>query len=297
MYRELTVRVGDQIVLISTMTRPVWTIGRLPDNDLPLQDAAVSSHHAEIRVEPQGVIFTDLGSEGGSTINGARVLALQPTPLKDGAIIEIGPYTIVYKGTEGEHDIPAVASTEAAPVISSSAIPVRAPQRMRRTMEINGPGSTARLSNYLQYLPIIFHENDFLNRYLQIFESIWELLEQRQDHITMYFDPRTCPLEFLPWFAGWFGLSLDPHSPEMQRRQLLSEAIDLYRWRGTQYGMTRMIEICTGAKAEIADIPSQPFVFRIRVRLPDGSGVTSDDLEELIRTHKPAHTGYFLEVL
>ena len=40
---------------------------------------------------------------------------------------------------------------------------------------------------------------DFLARMLLVFESLWEPLEQRQDHIAMYFDPRTCPAELLSW--------------------------------------------------------------------------------------------------
>ena len=48
-------------------------------------------------------------------------------------------------------------------------------------------------SRYLGYLPIIFHDTDFLRRYLLIFESIWEPLENRETHIDMYVDPRTAP--------------------------------------------------------------------------------------------------------
>ena len=87
------------------------------------------------------------------------------------------------------------------------------------------PNGAAAASRYLPYLPIIFQDNDFLSRFLQIFEAIWEPLEQRQDHIGMYLS-RTCPASWLPWFASWFGLTLDPHLPEGGARALLAEAID-----------------------------------------------------------------------
>jgi phage tail P2-like protein len=124
-------------------------------------------------------------------------------------------------------------------------------------------------------------------------------LEQRQDHIEMYFDVQTCPPAFLPWLASWLGLSLNERWPEARRRRLLAQAMELYRWRGTHYGLVRMIEVCTGITPVITEHPSQPFVFRIRITLPPGTSgeaVDKDFIEELIQAHKPAHAGYVLEV-
>lgn len=152
---------------------------------------------------------------------------------------------------------------------------------------------------YLEFLPDIFQEDDFLRRFLHIFEDIWEPLEHRQDHIEMYFDPRTCPASFLPWLASWLDLPFNPHWPEARHRRLLSAAMELYSWRGTAYGLTRMIEVCTGLTPLIRELPSQPFVFHIRIITPPGAAagtVDTDFIEELIQTHKPAHAGYVLEV-
>jgi phage tail-like protein len=135
----------------------------------------------------------------------------------------------------------------------------------------------------------------FLGRMLVIFEALWEPLEQRQDHIAMYFDPQTCPAELLSWLASWLDVTLDPHWPEDRRRSLLAEAMELYRWRGTTYGLTRMIEVSTGLTPVITDDPNNPFVIRVRVSIPSSSGVRRDVIENLIREHKPAHVGYVLE--
>lgn len=154
-------------------------------------------------------------------------------------------------------------------------------------------------SLYLGFLPDIFQEDDFLRRFLHIFEDIWEPLEHRQDHIEMYFDPRTCPASFLPWLASWLDLPFNPHWPEARHRRLLSAAMELYSWRGTAYGLTRMIEVCTGLTPLIRELPSQPFVFHIRIITPPGAPagtVDKDFIEELIQAHKPAHAGYVLEV-
>lgn len=151
-------------------------------------------------------------------------------------------------------------------------------------------------SRYLRYLPSIFQENEFLGRYLRIFETIWEPLEWRQNHINLYFDPRTCPPSFLPWLASWLDMAINPYWPEGRIRRLIAEAADLYRWRGTAYGLKRLIEVVTGLTPAITEEPSQPFVFRISLAIPPGSDVDARLIDNLVRTHKPAHAGYILDI-
>ena len=107
---------------------------------------------------------------------------------------------------------------------------------------------------------------------LLIFEAIWEPLEQRQEHIAMYFSPSTSPARMLAWIAEWLNLELDPHWPERRRRELLREAMQLYWWRGTRYGLTRMLEVCTGQPVrdhrrsrEAVRVPDQHSVAHRRV--------------------------------
>jgi phage tail-like protein len=179
-------------------------------------------------------------------------------------------------------------------VVVPTPIPSRVPEAINAL-----PRRRAQLTQslYSRYLPGIYQDNDFLQRFLSIFEDVWEPLEQRQNYIHMYFDPRTCPVSFLPWLASWLGLSFNPHWPEARRRRLLAQAMDLYRWRGTRYGLIRIIEVCTGLTPVIIENPLEPFVFRIRITATAENAVDKDLIEELIRTHKPAHAGYILEVI
>jgi pSer/pThr/pTyr-binding forkhead associated (FHA) protein len=49
-------------------------IGRQPDNDIALGDLDVSRHHAELRRNPDGSLeIIDLGSHGGTYVNGKRI--------------------------------------------------------------------------------------------------------------------------------------------------------------------------------------------------------------------------------
>lgn len=193
-----------------------------------------------------------------------------------------------------------VEVVEVAPQLPIEPPPVSPPSPSRPTFPM--PRAEGPLSRYLKYLPSIYQESDFLGRYLLIMESIWEPLERRQDHISMYFDPQTCPTRFLVWLASWLDLSMNERWPEERRRRLLAEATDLYRWRGTRYGMARLIEVCTGIVPEVTDLTAEggsdpwPCVFRVRVRVPQGGGVDRELIESLVRAHKPAHAGYVLEV-
>jgi phage tail-like protein len=158
------------------------------------------------------------------------------------------------------------------------------------------PQPIGPLSRYLADLPAIYHDGDFLGRFLMIIEGLWEPLEQRQTHMPMYFDPRTCPAPMLPWLAGWLDIFIDRLWPEARQRAILSEAMDLLRWRGTRFGLSRMIELSTGITPEILDEPGQSWVMRVRISIPETHQVDRQFLETLIQSHKPAHVGYILEL-
>ncbi len=295
----LTVALDGNVVQTLSLTASVTTIGRLPENSLVLPHQSVSRHHAELRMEASGAVLTDLGSAGGTFVNGSRLLANQPFALETGTIFQIGPYTITYVLNTPAYGMPVIDEPKAIAPAPSPALR-RALDEPLPVVECRAtepvPLPQAPSSRYLRELPAMFQEDDFLGRLLLIFETLWEPLEQRQDQTAMYFDPRTCPASFLPWLAGWLNLPLNPHWPESRRRQLVAEAMDLYRWRGTAYGLRRMIEVCTGLEPVITDDPTRPFVFRIAVTIPPGSGARRETIEEIVRTHKPAHVGYLLEI-
>jgi phage tail-like protein len=284
---RLIVKYEGHVLMTSTVSGPMYPIGRLPDNSLVLSDAGVSGNHAQIRADAAGTVLIDLGSDLGTFFGGEQVLPLQPHALKDGAVFRIGPYEITFRA---ENDPPIVSSGESQP---EAVLDEKSPFLVAG--DIAPPVEPT--SRYLALLPVIFHDNDFLRRFLQIFEAVWEPLEQRQDHIHLLFSPRTCPVSWLPWLASWFGLSIDPYLSESRARALLAEAIEIYRWRGTRYGLARAIEVCLGIRPIIVVRPDTPHVIRVKVSQADTAraGVMST-LRELITTHKPAHMGYVIEV-
>ena len=274
------------------VTAATLTIGRLPENALVLRDQAVSRRHAELRLEQGQPMLVDLGSGSGTYVGADRLLAGQPAVFAPGAEVRIGPYllTLLAERTIVPELMPAVYAPPDAPpsMPEHDELPIVA---ARQTWPVPLPVNDR--SRYLRHLPSIFQDADFLGRMLLIYEAIWEPLEQRQEHIAMYFSPATCPAEMLAWMAEWLNLELDAHWPERRRRELLREAMQLYWWRGTRYGLTRMLEICTDQPVKITEDPDTPFVFRISI--PTYSDVSRDFVERLVRAHKPAHVGYVLE--
>jgi len=73
-------------------------IGRQPDNDIALGDLDVSRHHAELRRNPDGSFeIIDLGSHGGTFVNGQRITRKL---LTEQDIIGIGHATFRLNGGE-----------------------------------------------------------------------------------------------------------------------------------------------------------------------------------------------------
>jgi pSer/pThr/pTyr-binding forkhead associated (FHA) protein len=75
--------------------RPV-TIGRSPDNDLPVDNLAVSNHHARVYYEGGRLVVEDLDSLNGTFVNDLRV---ERATLHDGDSIWIGKHHIKVDAT------------------------------------------------------------------------------------------------------------------------------------------------------------------------------------------------------
>lgn len=74
------------------------TIGRTAANDLPIDNLAVSGHHAKIYYEGDKFVLEDLNSLNGTFVNNQRV---RKSALKSGDEILIGKHTLVYQDEGG----------------------------------------------------------------------------------------------------------------------------------------------------------------------------------------------------
>jgi predicted component of type VI protein secretion system len=84
------------------------TIGRKDSNDIPIENLAVSGHHAKIDAVGDGYLLTDLQSKNGSFVNKELI---QSHWLKEGDIILIGKHTLIFTYGEDEEKPDAEAGT------------------------------------------------------------------------------------------------------------------------------------------------------------------------------------------
>ena len=75
------------------------TIGRRSDNNMVIENLAVSGNHAKIDSVGDGFVLTDLQSKNGSFVNDDLIASHW---LKPGDLITIGKHTIVFNYTGGE---------------------------------------------------------------------------------------------------------------------------------------------------------------------------------------------------
>ncbi len=184
--------------------------------------------------------------------------------------------------------------------------------------------AVAAKSRYLKYLPAIYTEQDeFMGRFLMLFDSFWEPVKDRIDHIDYYFDPKLTPPDLLPWLATWVDLVLDEQWPEEKQRQLLSAMVPLYRRRGTRGGLQDYLKIYTGRDVKITEHRAHnfqlgagtrlghsaalgkhnaPHTFTVEVNVPPAASLEDckrrrRKIEAIVESEKPAHTAYQLILL
>jgi pSer/pThr/pTyr-binding forkhead associated (FHA) protein len=75
------------------------TIGRRQNNDLVIDNLAVSGHHAKIDSVGDGFVLIDLQSKNGSFVNEQLITSHW---LKSGDVINIGKHSLVFHYTAGE---------------------------------------------------------------------------------------------------------------------------------------------------------------------------------------------------
>ena len=65
---------GEQLIQTTTLTQDIIKVGKLSSSHLRIDDESVSRMHAVIEVTgPSEISIVDLGSEGGTLVNGQKV--------------------------------------------------------------------------------------------------------------------------------------------------------------------------------------------------------------------------------
>jgi pSer/pThr/pTyr-binding forkhead associated (FHA) protein len=118
---RLVLHLDGQVLAEYNMSKERYTIGRLPDNDIRIDNAAVSGHHALVINILNDSFLEDLNSTNGTYVNGKII---KKHALQHGDVITVGHHALRF--VDSETDEPAdefektmvIAPKEAAAILA-----------------------------------------------------------------------------------------------------------------------------------------------------------------------------------
>jgi phage tail-like protein len=161
-------------------------------------------------------------------------------------------------------------------------------------------------------LPTLYREvDDFVCRFTSGLDDVLAPLFCTLDNLAAYFDPTLAPMDFVEWLSGWVGVVLDETWGEQRQRELVRQAVELYRWRGTRRGLAALVAIYTGGEVEVTDsggsywspLPKSDlpgtgeYRLKIRVVAPRSAVIDLERLGRVVAAAKPAHVIHEIELL
>lgn len=153
-------------------------------------------------------------------------------------------------------------------------------------------------------LPVGMTDDDFLMRFLSIFQTVSDTVLHQIDTLPHLFDPSVAPDPMVRLMSRWLGIELvDSSLDDAIQREIVMEYSQLLRWRGTRHGMQRMLEAITKGPVTVSDnggvFPegeaprSAPHV---RIELESTGWATEEDIVVMARTELPASCTFELRI-
>jgi pSer/pThr/pTyr-binding forkhead associated (FHA) protein len=96
---RLILSLDGQVLAEYNMTKERYTVGRLPDNDVRIDNAAVSGHHGLIINILNDSFLEDLNSTNGTYVNGKII---KKHALQGGDTITVGHHSLRFVDGEGD---------------------------------------------------------------------------------------------------------------------------------------------------------------------------------------------------
>jgi pSer/pThr/pTyr-binding forkhead associated (FHA) protein len=178
---KLVIKFGGQVLKEIPLDKPLITIGRRADNDVVIDNLAVSRYHARV-VEDSGAFFIeDIGSTNGTYLNDMRVAKQR---LRAGDQIRIGKHVLVY-----EEDV----------AITGSTFPLGATPECDRTVQ--PPSDEAGASQLSSALSKTVRQGDAIG-VLLVVEGKTDQQEYRlSERISIVGSEETAVVRLTGWFA------------------------------------------------------------------------------------------------
>ena len=94
---KIILKFRDKVLQEISVEKELITIGRKPDNDIEIDNLAVSGHHARIFKMEDWFLIEDIDSLNGTFVNGKMI---KESPLKNGDEILIGKHILKFLSTD-----------------------------------------------------------------------------------------------------------------------------------------------------------------------------------------------------
>jgi phage tail-like protein len=167
-------------------------------------------------------------------------------------------------------------------------------------------------------LPAVFqetvHEGTPILAILEVMEALHAPSEGILASVDGFFNPYRAPDRFIPFLARWMDLDwllAEPSSDDTamasqplpsglgRLRELVANAADLARWRGTRHGLIQFLEIATGVRGfvideQVVDEHGTIRPFHLRVTGPAAAEPYRAMVDRIVAVLKPAYVTYEL---
>lgn len=100
--------------------------------------------------------------------------------------------------------------------------------------------------SWLSCLPELYEASDtehFLDHYLSVFQSVYDDVNQSIQDIPYLLDAGTTKQEYLEFLCQWIGVTKNQMWSDEKKRVLLSQAVGLFKIRGTRMGLLRLLKL------------------------------------------------------
>ena len=157
---------------------------------------------------------------------------------------------------------------------------------------------------WMKYLPEIYQEDresaSFLERYLGIFQSMYEDMTRQIEEVPDLLNPQTADLPRLRLLSEWLAVEHGEIWNEEQLRWLTANAVRLYQYRGTVRFLKEILKLYTGKEPYVVErhqlapfldgspaaeelkrlYSSDPYEFTLLV---NGENLEADSQEDILR--------------
>lgn len=154
-------------------------------------------------------------------------------------------------------------------------------------------------------LPLGMQDDDFLVRFVRIFQDVADGLLVHADGLPHLADLTVTPTPMVRWLAHWIGVdTIDERMDDVLQRALVDVLGDALQWRGTERGVRALLDLLAGPGVVVEDTggirraavagPERPVDVgadtggHVTVRSPAPSYVGVEDYAALIRAAVPA---------